>query len=268
MIRRCLAVVGLVAVLASAASAQLAVYDPVNHVAALSQLIQLEQSVMRLVQVYTQLRAQYQHMVEQAKRVPVDMNARYRGLRTPWRGLTGPDTYGANGGWIDAANTGWEIAAAYQRATQRLRTYDGGLGTFPAEVASRVRTTYGTVELTDAVTAQALWTVGRLRNHAGPVEQALRALEEDSYSTAPAMNTHAALLNKINAAGLTQARLTQDTNNLLLSQLEQQLVDAKRQRDSEADWFNADIAFQREAQRLLARTTRQTTHALQTFRLP
>lgn len=268
MIRRSLIALTLLVALAARVSAQLAVYDPVNHVTAISQLIQLQDSVVRLVQIYTQLRSQYQHMVEQAKRVPVDMSARYRGLRTPWRALTGPDTYGTVSGWIDASNTGWEIAAAYQRATQRLRAYDSGLSTFPAEIAARVRTTYGTVELTDAVTAQSLWTVGRLRNHSGPVEQALRALEDDSYSTAPAMNTQTALLNKINAAGLTQARMTQDTNNLLLSLLEQHLVEAKRERDREAERINADIAFQREARLLLARTTARTTEALQTFRLP
>jgi hypothetical protein len=268
LIRRSLIALTIVTALTASVAAQLAVYDPVNHVTAISQLIQLEDSVVRLVQIYTQLRSQYQHMVQQATRIPVDMNARYRGLRTPWRALTGADTYGSVSGWIDASNTGWEVAAAYQRSTQRLRSYDGGLGTFPAEIAARVRASYGTVELTDAVTAQSLWTVGRLRNHSGPVEQALRALEDDSYSTAPALNTQAALLNKINAAGLTQARMTQDTNNLLLSLLEQHLVDAKRQRDSETERINADVVFQREARLLLARTTTRTTEALQTFRLP
>lgn len=269
MTRRLLMLVCALTVVAPVAlRAQLAVYDPVNHVAALSQLVQLELQVTRLVQVYSQVRAQYQHLVEQARRVPVDMNARYRGLRTPWRGLAGRDTYGTAAGWVDSSNTGWEVATSYERATQRLRTYTGGLGTVPPEIAARIRTTYGTVELTDAVTAQGLWTVGRLRNHAGPVEQALRALEDDSYSTAPSMNTQVAVLNKINAAGLTHARLAQDTNNLLLSLLEQQLIDAKHTRDQMTATINADIAFERETRALLARTTARTTQTLQSFRMP
>ena len=130
--RRASVVVLCVLLLAAPLSAQLAVFDPVNYAEAILQLTQLEQSYAQLVQVYGQVRAQYQHLVEQAKRVPVDMGTRYRGLRTPWRGLPARIRYGAATPWIDAANTGWEVPAAYARATEPLRAYQGGLGALPA----------------------------------------------------------------------------------------------------------------------------------------
>jgi hypothetical protein len=48
------------------------------------------------------------------------------------------------------------------------------------------------------------------------------------------MNTEIAVLNKINASNLIAIRGSQDTNKLLASVAEQQIIEAKRQRDAEA----------------------------------
>ena len=100
------------------------------------------------------------------------------------------------------------------------------------------------------------------------METTLRNLEEDTYTNDPARNTHVAVLNKINATAVTSARLAKDANNVLVSLLEQQLLDATDRREATAQGINAHIAFLTEAGPLLARTTAQTTTALTTFRIP
>ena len=59
-----------------------------------------------------------------------------------------------------------------------------------------------------------------------------------------------------------------DANNVLVSLLEQQLLEATDRREAAVQGINAHIAFLTEAGPLLARTTAQTTTALTTFRIP
>jgi hypothetical protein len=75
-------------------------------------------------------------------------------------------------------------------------------------------------------------------------------------------------LNKINATAVTSARLNKDANNVLVSLLEQQLLEATERREAAAQGVNAHIAFETGARPLLAATTAQTTTALTTFRIP
>jgi hypothetical protein len=110
--------------------------------------------------------------------------------------------------------------------------------------------------------------LGVLRNHQGSVETTLTNLETDSYSTDPNFNTQIAVLNKVNAATVASARLAKDSNNVLVSLLEQQLLEATDRREAAVQGINAHIAFVNEAAALLARTTAQTTTALTTFRIP
>ena len=50
----------------------------------------------------------------------------------------------------------------------------------------------------------------------------------DRYPGIPTDNTTAALLNKINAAGMVNARMAADTNKALVSQAEMQLIELKQ----------------------------------------
>ena len=67
---------------------------------------------------------------------------------------------------------------------------------------------------------------------------------------------------------MTSARLAKDSNNVLVSLLEQQLLDAADRREAAVQGINAHVAFLTEARPLLARTTADTTTALTTFRIP
>ena len=237
------------------------VYDPTNYGNAVLRYAQLQQQ-------YTQLVQTYQHLVDQARTVPVDMYSRYRGQATPWQATSASNRSGLSGWWVDAANTGGNAQGAYQLATQLLGDYGDALATIPADQLTRAKTHYATVELADGTNVHSLATLGQLRNHAAATEGAIRGLEDDSYTRASDMNSQIAVLNKINAATVLAVRMGQDTNQLLVSLLEQQLTESKRRRDAEAQEINAQIALQAQEADLLHRHIAGTTEVLAGFRFP
>jgi hypothetical protein len=244
------------------------VFDPTNYANAVLRYAQLQQQYTQLVTTYQQIRTQYLLLFQQAQRLPGDLSARYRSLATPWRPLTAGSAYGLTTGWIAAANTGLAALAGYTRATQALRGYGPALTRLSAEEAARVQARVDRLQLADAGVVHGLEAVGLLRNRQTSVETAMRNLESDAYATGADFHTQIAVLNKINATGVTAARVATDTNNLLVSLLEQQLLEATERREAAVQGINAHIAFESEARALLAATTAQTTTALTTFRIP
>ena len=270
MIRRLVLAVVLTLVIAVPVSAQLfgVVFDPTNYANALLRYAELQQQYTQLVTTYQQIRTQYLLLLQQAQRLPVDMAARYRSLASPWLPLTASTAYGTTAPWLLAANTGPGAIAAYTQATQRLLAYDRAIDRVSAEEAARVRTVYDRVELADGSVAHGLEALGYLRGQQASMETTLRNLEDDTYADDPGRNTQIAVLNKINATGVTAARLANGANNVLVSLLEQQLLEATNRREAAVQGINAHIAFLTEAGPLLARTTADTTTALTTFRIP
>lgn len=251
-------------------SAQLfgVVFDPTNYANALLRYAELQRQFTQLVQTYQEIRTQYELLKYQAQRLAVNMDLRYRSLPTPWLPFAGTTTYGTTGWWLLTANTGHEAATAYVQATHPLRTYGAALAQLSAEEAARVQRHYDRVQLADATITHGLEALGFLRGHQQSVEQTVRNLEDDIYSANPDYNTQIALLNKLSATSVTAARLAKDANNVLVSVLEQQLLDATDRREAAVQGINAHIAFITETRPLLARTTAQTTDALTTFRIP
>jgi len=143
----------------------------------------------------------------------------------------------------------------------------GLTGLSTAETA-RIQTRYDRTQLQDGTLATALTAIGRLRQAETTLETTLKNLESDAYSDVSDYHTQIAVLNKINATGVTAARMAKDTNALLVSLLEGQMLDATERREASAQAIAAQAAFLIEARPLLARTTAQTTTALTTFRIP
>lgn len=270
MTRRLVLVLALALGITVPVSAQLfgVVYDPTNYANAVLRYGQLQQQLAQLITTYQQIRTQYQLLLQQSQLLPVNMSARYRSLASPWLPLVAPTAYGTTTPWILAVNTGPGAAAAYARATQSLLPYAGALNRLSPEEAARVRTRYDRLQLADGSVAHGLEALGYLRGHQVSMETTVRNLEDDTYANDPGRNTQVAVLNKINATAVTSARLAKDANNVLVSLLEQQLLDATDRREAAAQGINAHIAFLNEAAPLLARTTTQTTAALTTFRIP
>jgi len=94
--------------------------------------------------------------------------------------------------------------------------------------------------------------LGLQRAKAKANERAILELEAATLSTADEMNTHIAVLNKINAAGMMAVRASQDTNQLLVAVLEHQIAESKRRRDAEAAAIADEIHFRIHASRAAA----------------
>lgn len=244
------------------------VFDPSLYAQALQQIVRLEQQYAQMVQSYQMLRSQYQQMVENARQIPVDMARRYRVAQTPWAMPRSANAYGTTGGWTSAATTGVDVEAGFQNATEPLHDYGGALSTLRPDQQRYVKSSYGTVELTDTATATSLETVGRLRANRSAFDAALQRLEEDSLSSNSALNTEVGVLNKINAANIVALHSTQDTNALLVVLAEQQAVAAKRTRDAEARAINQHIRFLSEAKSLLMAQTAGSSDAMRRWRMP
>ena len=270
MTRRLLMGVALALSIAAPVSAQLfgVVFDPTNYANALLRYAQLQQQYAQLVTTYQQIRTQYLLLQQQTQLLPVNMTARYRSLASPWLPFTAPAAYGTTTSWILTANTGPGAAAAYARATQPLLSYAGAIARLSIDEAARVRTRYDRLQLADGSVTHGLEALGFLRGHQESLETTVRNLEDDTYANDAGRNTQIAVLNKINATAVTSARLAKDANNVLVSLLEHQLLDATERREAAAQGINAHVAFLNEAGPLLARTTAQTTTALTTFRIP
>ena len=244
------------------------VFDPTSFGELVKQFVQLEQQYQQLVQTYQMIQNQYNQMLFMARQVPVNMALRYGTAVTPWLNSSASNVYGTTGGWTSGINTGLAVNEGYSAATVGLGTYGGALGNIPADQLARVKTDYATVELTDGANLAGMETLGRLRANAPAVESAIQNLQNDSLSSDPNMNTEMAVLNKINAADVIGLRNTQDANKLLATLAEERLVEAKRQRDAEAQAFNEHIRFMAQGQQAMAAQSANASAAMLAWRMP
>jgi hypothetical protein len=253
-----------------AASAQFGsgiVYDPTNYHNAVLRYLQLEQHLMQLQQTYAKVLAHYNLALQMARSVQ-NMPARYRAPFSQWRNGSALDTFGNTGGWITGMNTG-TIGGGYQLATTHLLPYNPDhLSTMDANELSRVRSQYASVQLADGANLTAIETIGSIRNRASNVEAQMTNLENDSFSGDADLNTEVSVLNKINAASVLTLRSIQDSNKLLTSLLEQQVVSAKQQREITTNAINADIERRASLAGNINQLTATLTNSLQNFRMP
>ena len=75
-------------------------------------------------------------------------------------------------------------------------------------------------------------------------------------------------MNKINASNVLTLRTLQDANNIRLAALEQQILQAKRQRDIDAANLNFAIEMRQQATQNLAPFNNNLTQSLGSYRLP
>src|SRR5258708_34534637 len=76
------------------------------------------------------------------------------------------------------------------------------------------------------------------------------------------------VLNKINASNVLTLRPLQDANNLRVAALEQQVLQAKQQRDTDAANLNFDILERQQSTQNLAPFNSNLTKNLSSYRLP
>jgi hypothetical protein len=246
------------------------VYDPTNYHNALLRYFQLQQHLIQLQKSYAQLVSQYNLAVQMARNLQ-NMPTRYRAQFSQWRNLTSLDSYGNTAGWVNGANSGLfqTVLAGYRQATTPLGTYDQSvLSGMTADELARVKSQYASVELSDGANTNALATIGAIRGNAQTLENQINNLEQDSLSGDSNLNSEVQVLNKINAANVLTLRSIQDSNKLLASLLEQQVIAAKQQREMTANAINADISRRARLAGNMNQVAGTLTASLQNFRMP
>jgi hypothetical protein len=221
---RSLLVCSMLAVPASA-SAQFVVYDPTNYA----------QAVLR----FQQLVQEYQLLLEQTRRLPVDLAARYRVPTVPWPSHDTVADYAEP--LLRALNEGDPTGTQYADTVDPLGSVHGVLDRIPVALHTRVGTAVATIELADRLARTAVDRAGAVRMQGEHVLRTIQALEDDAVSTDPRFHSQVALLNKINGTNVLGLRIAEQTHQSVLTAVEQLLVTNKRQRDAETKQMNAHL---------------------------
>ena len=124
--------VTIVAVLsASTLEAQFVVFDPSNYAQALLQVLNLVR--------------QYQWMLRQAQRLPIDMAARYHGHSVDWTKHELDNLLYAQQ-LLEALNLGDPTGAAYRSTVDQLEIPTDVVGRMPSGLAQRLANAYAALE--------------------------------------------------------------------------------------------------------------------------
>jgi hypothetical protein len=246
------------------------VYDPTNYANAVLRYKQLIQQLAQLRQTYQQVLNQYNLALQMSRNLQ-NMPARYRATFSQWRTFTANDLYGNTRGWVGAANGAGAqtVSPAYQQATIPLLAYSQvDLNAINPADARNLKSVYASLQLSDGANVSALTTVGNVRANAQTVQQQIANLEQDSLSSDPTLNTEVAVLNKINANNVLTLRTLQDSNNLRVAALEQQVLQAKQQRDTDAANLNFAIQMRQQGTQNLVPFNNNLTQSIGAYRLP
>lgn len=246
------------------------VYDPTNYANAVLRYKQLLAQLVQLRQTYQQVLNQYNLALQMSKSAE-NMPARYRATFSQWRSFTATNLYGNTAGWVSAVNGGepQSVPLAYQQATVPLLAYSqSDLESINPADARNIRSAYASLQLADGANVSAMTTVGNVRANSQTVQQQVANLEEDSFSNDASLNTEVAVLNKINASNVLTLRTLQDANNLRVAALEQQVLQAKQQRDLDAANLNYVIQLRQQVSKNLASFNSNLSQTLGAYRLP
>jgi hypothetical protein len=135
---------------------------------------------------------------------------------------------------LDGADN--DVAAAYADSV-RERADVGGLGALEARTQNELSRDLATLDVADASALAAATQLALTRRDDMAIQHALAELERDVLSPA-ADQSATAVMDKLSAAALIEARQKQLRLQMLAALTEQLLVDAKRTRDTEAGALN------------------------------
>lgn len=264
-------VFGLFAAVAPVAQAQFGsgiVYDPTQGAHAIQQIRQGEsqlqkwatelnnwqQHLLKEAQIYTtavqtrnQIITMY-NLAYQMSTMPQNLAARYRADWAQWSRLAAPpNIYGNTSPLVNALNFGGlpQAQQGYTSAFVQAQSYpSGAYSSLDSRTQATVANQYATSELAQSATTTTLASLGTIRSDSQAFASKLANLESDTFSTDPSQQSSNALLGKINSATLLQIHSQQDTNQLLMASLQQQLIAQKQQIDSENRAINNAVYFQ------------------------
>jgi len=243
-------VLSLLAALAPLAHAQFGsgiVFDPTQSAHAIQQIEQGSQIYTTAVATRNQIVTMY-NLAFQMSQLPQNLGARYRADWSQWTSLSAPpNTYGNTAALVNALNYGALVQAqqGYSNAFVQVQSYpSGSYSSLDSRTQATVANQYATSELAQSTTTSTLATLGTIRSNSQAFSNKLANLESDTFSTDPNQQTQSALLGKINSATLLQIHSQQDTNQLLMASIQQQLIAQKQQIDAQNRAINNAIYFQ------------------------
>jgi hypothetical protein len=221
------------------------VFDPTQSGHAVQQIAQAKQMYTTTVETTRNVIAAY-NLAQRMASLPQTLYSSYANLgRQEWMALTRPaNTYSNSLPWMNAAATGSGAVSANQTAslprTGQMTGYSGLSTQGQEAIAARG----ATVDLSDAVNASNLQTIGDIHSNAAQREADISQLEAASHSTDPAQHTEMATLQRINQALLIELRTQQETNQMLQAQALQQIVGQKVQQDNLKSLFQTGNGYQ------------------------
>jgi hypothetical protein len=244
---KCFAAATVLAVSTQVACAQFGsgiVFDPTQSGHAIQQITQGNQLYTTTVTTTRNVIAAY-NLAQRMASLPQALYSSYSNLgRQQWIILTRPaNTYGNSLLWMNAATTGYGASAANQTSSVPHTGQISGYSSLSAEGQQAIAAQGATVDLSDAVDASNLQTVGTIRANAAQREADISQLEAATHSTDPSQHTEMATLQRINQALLIQLRTQQETNQILQGQALQEIVGQKIQQDNQKALFQAGNSY-------------------------
>lgn len=202
------------------------VSDPTTHIEQIKQLTSM-------IQQYNQMRQEYQMWQQQLQSLRF-MGSRYYWQSILWRVLAqSQNNYGHSGMWQNAAMTGQGAQQAYRYATVPLSLMQD-FSRLPQDAQLRLADHYATVNLRDAANTTALGEIGDSRQAIQQIQARIASLQGDSLSASPSLSNEIAVMQKSNAAAVMGVQLSADREKIMLSILENQVLQSKAQRDAAA----------------------------------
>jgi hypothetical protein len=217
----------VISLLPAPAYAQWVVYDPANFGQAVAQVANLVRT--------------YQWLVDQARRLPASLLARYVSPEVQWRLHNLQTAYPWARPVLTALTSGDLTGQQYLRTVDALQPMDDVLEQLPPSLRRRLTDAYATIELADSVAQMSINQVGAIRTNGASVLSAIRAVENDTVDPANSFQSQTAILNKINGTSVLGLRIAERATQFQMHALEQMIVENKRRRDTEAILMNASL---------------------------
>ena len=155
------------------------------------------------------------------------------------------NTYGNSMGWLNSANTGKGVAAAYQQVSV---PHTGNVipGYTTASVAGQLQIAAqgATVDISDSVMTNNLETLGTIRANQMARQTDIANLEAATQTQDASQQTIMAELQRINQALLLQLRTQQDANQINANLALQQIVAQKQQQDAMKSAFRDSAGYE------------------------
>lgn len=209
------------------------VYDPTQSVHAAQQILQADQLYTTTLKTTQNIIGAY-NLVQRMATAPSSLYSGYPNMGQQfWVPFTQPaNTYGNLQQFINAIATGTGAASANQAASIQRTGQISGYSSLSTQGQQAVAAQGATIDLSDAVNASSLQTLGTVRANSAQRETDISNLESASHSVDPSQQTEMATLQRINQAMLIQLRTQQEQEQMTQAQTLQQMVQQKQQQDA------------------------------------